>query len=155
MKILICLLFLIAFGCASESSRHGIPNFAQVDVGIYRGGEPTQEGWAYLGSVGVSNVVELNGANDAVPGFTFHRFPISFYHQFFCPPPMETIIGAEASIAPGTFVHCAHGQDRTGLVVAEYRVWRDGWSREAAREEMISHGFHRILFGLNWYWEHE
>ena len=41
-------------------------------------------------------------------------------------------------------VHCYHGADRTGLVVAMYRVIYQGWSLEAARSEMIDggYGFH-------------
>lgn len=33
------------------------------------------------------------------------------------------------------FLHCEHGDDRTGTVVAVYRIGRDGWTdREAIRE---------------------
>lgn len=41
-------------------------------------------------------------------------------------------------------VHCYHGADRTGLVVAMYRVIYQGWSLDAARSEMIDggYGFH-------------
>ena len=34
-------------------------------------------------------------------------------------------------------MHCYHGADRTGLVVAMYRVIYQGWSFDAARSEMI------------------
>ena len=50
-------------------------------------------------------------------------------------------------VAPGTFVHCAHGQDRTGLVVAVYRV-RHGWTKAQAQAEMLRLGFHPTLLGL-------
>ena len=43
-------------------------------------------------------------------------------------------------------VHCYHGADRTGLVVAMYRVIYQGWSLDAARSEMIDggYGFHSM-----------
>ena len=43
-------------------------------------------------------------------------------------------------------VHCYHGADRTGLVVAMYRVIYQGWSLDAARSEMIGggYGFHSM-----------
>ncbi|WP_366112438.1 tyrosine-protein phosphatase [uncultured Campylobacter sp.] len=43
-------------------------------------------------------------------------------------------------------VHCYHGADRTGLVVAMYRVIYQGWSLDAARSEMIEggYGFHSM-----------
>jgi protein tyrosine/serine phosphatase len=39
------------------------------------------------------------------------------------------------------YIHCALGQDRTGVVVAAYRMDRDGWSFEEAEKEMQSFGF--------------
>jgi hypothetical protein len=38
------------------------------------------------------------------------------------------------------------------LVVAEYRYLVDGWSKQDARQEMLQHGFHTSLVGLDWYW---
>jgi len=154
----LCAFAFISFGCAAHPAAHGIPNLAQVSPGIYRGGQPNNDGWAYLKSVGVSNVVELNDARlqeeEVETEFTFQRFPISFARQIFGPSRL-TVCDAVASIQPGTFVHCAHGQDRTGLIAAEYRVWREGWTRDQARAEMLQHGFHRCLFGLEWFWKNE
>ncbi|MBC7739269.1 MAG: protein-tyrosine-phosphatase, partial [Candidatus Saccharibacteria bacterium] len=43
-------------------------------------------------------------------------------------------------------VHCHHGADRTGLIVALYRLIAQGWSRDAAIAELIEggYGFHPI-----------
>jgi len=38
------------------------------------------------------------------------------------------------------FVHCEHGKDRTGLVVALYRVLYQHWTPEAAHDEMEALG---------------
>lgn len=38
-------------------------------------------------------------------------------------------------------VHCLHGADRTGLMVAMYRMVYQGWSREAALDELENGGF--------------
>ena len=51
------------------------------------------------------------------------------------------------------FVHCQHGEDRTGLIVGLYRVESEHWSPAAAYHEMIAKGFHKILFFLNHYYE--
>ena len=47
------------------------------------------------------------------------------------------------------FVHCAHGNDRTGLVVALYRVRYEGWKPLAAHDEMVAKG-HNGVDGLLW-----
>lgn len=40
-----------------------------------------------------------------------------------------------------TYVHCVHGRDRTGLVVALYRVKHDGWDAQKALDEALSFQF--------------
>lgn len=46
-------------------------------------------------------------------------------------------------------VHCREGVDRTGVVCAYYRVVAEGWSPDAAIEEMLDLGFHRWRY-LYW-----
>ncbi len=46
------------------------------------------------------------------------------------------------------FVHCKLGQDRTGLVVAVYRLKMEGWPLELAETEMESFGFNGIWVNL-------
>jgi protein tyrosine/serine phosphatase len=43
-------------------------------------------------------------------------------------------------------VHCAHGKDRTGVVVAVYRMKIEGWSEAQAEAEMEAFGFHEVWF---------
>lgn len=40
------------------------------------------------------------------------------------------------------YVHCRHGQDRTGLVIGLYRYFVDGMPAQEAYEEMMQLGFH-------------
>ena len=40
------------------------------------------------------------------------------------------------------FVHCRFGDDRTGVLVATYRMAVDRWSAEQAVKEMYFFGFH-------------
>ncbi len=46
------------------------------------------------------------------------------------------------------FIHCAHGRDRTGLVVALYRMVYQNWSLKDAHDEMISKGHDGIHMAL-------
>ncbi len=43
------------------------------------------------------------------------------------------------------FVHCEHGADRTGLIVALYRVFMQGWPKDKAYQEMLDRG-HSVFF---------
>jgi tyrosine-protein phosphatase SIW14 len=51
------------------------------------------------------------------------------------------------------FVHCQHGQDRTGVIVALYRIFYEQWTPQAAHDEMMNMGFHPELVPLNHYFE--
>ena len=48
-------------------------------------------------------------------------------------------------------VHCYHGSDRTGLVIAMYRIIEQNWSIKAAQEEMKKggYGFHPIWVNID------
>jgi protein-tyrosine phosphatase len=43
------------------------------------------------------------------------------------------------------FVHCRYGDDRTGMMIAAYRMADAGWTPEEARKEMEKFGFHRLV----------
>ena len=56
------------------------------------------------------------------------------------------------------FIHCEHGVDRTGLIVALYRVKYEGVNVEIARQEWIDKGhnkIHRLFTGVldDYYYE--
>jgi tyrosine-protein phosphatase SIW14 len=163
-------LFLLC-GCASTIT-HGIPNLAQVEPGMWRGGQPSGEGWRWLKSQGVTNVVKLNEIRqnlyaEVTPdttaiclGMTVIADEIDFPTQMF--PHNQVFLPNEVQLALyfikehplGTYIHCSHGQDRTGLIVACYRL-TEGWTKADAEKEMISHGFHKELFGLWEYWKEQ
>ncbi len=42
------------------------------------------------------------------------------------------------------FVHCKHGSDRTGMLMAFYRMARENWNVDDAYREMENCGFHKI-----------
>lgn len=161
MRTLLAMLLLSA-ACASVPPTHDIPNFDQVDPGVYRGGQPTAAGWAWLQSQGVTIDVKLNYQPENAPaGMTVVVASM--------PPegladaekrPDASAVGlavhalSRSELGIGkVFVHCDHGQDRTGLIVGLYRVFRDHWTRAAAHREMLAHGFHELFLGLDAVWE--
>ena len=158
MKIVILATLAIALcsGCATANIQHGIPNFRMVEPGVYRGGQPTKAGFDYLKSIGVTNIIKLNilpsDRYAAKIGITVHRFPINIIDQILIGP-RDQITLADYCIVPGTYIHCSHGQDRTGLLVGYHRRTGEGWTKEAAYKEMRTDGFHPILFGLTRYWK--
>lgn len=125
---------------------------------IYRGGQPRGDDWQRLRDLGIEQVIKLNPERLTVDeervemgeGELFYC-PITTVEQTLTEPDLEFVGAAAAFIRPGTFIHCEHGQDRTGLVVALYRI-STGWTKESARLEMMANGFHPVLFGLDKAW---
>lgn len=154
--VLALLMGLIITACSAQHTKvtHGVPNLHQVGPSVWRGGQPTDEGWAYLKSLGLTNVVKLNeqteGRDD--PAFSGYYDPISIEEQILGVPPYK-IDSAVSHIGDCFYVHCSHGQDRTGLICAVYRVKHDGWTKAKAEKEMLANGFHKELHGLWDWWE--
>ncbi len=55
-----------------------------------------------------------------------------------------------SSATEKVYVHCLHGVDRTGMVVATYRVKHCGWDPDRAIAEMFERGFHKIPYSAIW-----
>lgn len=162
MKPLPLFLCLLLCGCATPKPMNGIPNLSQVSTGIWRGGQPTLEGWFWLKQHGVTNVIKLNPEYEASDqpavalGFNVQAYPIDTMEMIFGhPKPWNTLVAAKAINRRPVYIHCAHGQDRTGIVIGIYRVMHDGWTKAQAKQEMIEHGFSPELHGLYSFWEEE
>ena len=149
-------------GDTAPAAAHGIPHFAQVEPGVWRGGQPNAAGWEYLKSLGVKREMKLNARKEAADelaatnGIQIIYLPITLKQQTIGKPKAADLNAAVAAIKPdGTFVHCQHGQDRTGLVIGAYRVKVRHWTKTAAYKEMQAHGFHPLLRGLYWSWQED
>jgi protein tyrosine/serine phosphatase len=162
------IALLLLAGCGDPSS---LENFHEVRAGLFRGGHPDSSSFAFLESKGVRTIVDLEIANGveadgdditqelddaAKAGITVLRFPMSAFDspddEFDAMIDEIMVILADPSLGP-IYVHCAHGQDRTGLVIALERVIDEGWTPQAAHDEMLALGFHTIFVGLNDYFE--
>jgi protein tyrosine/serine phosphatase len=141
---------------------HGIVNFdAVIDGRIWRGGQPVVPGsWSFLKSIGIKTVVKLNFPEEGVDdgavsaGLTVLSFsvqPRDFWGSI-GGPQLEDVRAAATALADPAkqpvYVHCLHGQDRTGIVVGVYRVLHDGWTTDEAYREMRAYGFHPELIDL-------
>lgn len=156
---------MLVAGCSTRHVEHGIPNLAQVAPNVWRGGQPEDaKAWAYLHDVlGITHDVKLNteaegsDAGAEAAGMFVHRFPILFWRQLLGPDQnqMDSIVRAATEYPFGVFIHCSHGEDRTGLVVATYLHEVEGWPKNKAEVDMLAHNFHRSLFGLWWFWRQE
>lgn len=146
---------------AADSPVPGIPNFHRVDQNVYRGGQPTPESWIDLRRLGVKTVVDLRREREhsttdekkAVEAAGMRYVNVPMYG--IVAPAGETVSKVlnllQASDAVPVFVHCRQGVDRTGTIIACYRISHDGWRNEAALEEASAFGMHWRELGMKRY----
>ncbi len=141
-----------------------LPRFYEVEKDkIYRGAQPTDAGLNQLQKDGIRTILDLRNEDpnqisqegQVVEGLRMNFVSISL-SGFFAPSEadmnrIQSILN-DPHLQP-VFVHCQHGQDRTGLVVGLHRVFSEHVSPTDAKAEMIQFGFHEILLGLNHYFE--
>ncbi|MBW2527856.1 MAG: tyrosine-protein phosphatase [Deltaproteobacteria bacterium] len=126
---------------------------------LYRGAQPTAAGMAELSRLGVRTVVNLRKLSSDRD--LMGALPLDYEHlgmTAWDPDDEEVVAFLKIATDPArqpVFVHCKHGADRTGLVVAVYRVVVEGWSKQAAIREMTDggYGFHSIWQNLVRYLE--
>ena len=131
----------------------GLTNVGRVASEIFRGAQPEPEGYATLKAMGVRTVVNLrqrHGEKEAVEaaGMRYVEIPMSFLKKA---DPVVVRKALSVMTDPANqpvFVHCSVGTDRTGVVVAVYRMEVDGWTKAEAEAEMEEFGFHWIWFQL-------
>jgi protein tyrosine phosphatase (PTP) superfamily phosphohydrolase (DUF442 family) len=141
-----------------------IPDFAEVSPTLYRGAQPRKHGFEALAKMGVQIVIDLRGDRKGerkeVTGLGMQYVPMHWECSF---PKDKTFAEFLTLIRnnPGKkiFVHCRVGDDRTGMMIAAYRMADEGWSPKQAMQEMTKYGFslpHRRLIcpRLSEYEEH-
>jgi len=135
---------------------------AWVSTGVYRGSRPDDAQMRRVKSLGVRAVLNLENSSSAI---SRDRALAQKYGLKFISEPMDGFaypndaqvnrIVAYLKQRPDgyVFVHCHHGEDRTGLIIALHRIFNQGWTVKRARQEMLDKGFHRSLFLLYQYFK--
>ena len=127
----------------------GLASVGRVAPGIFRGAQPTPEGYATLKAMGVRTVINLrtrHGERKAVEaaGMRYVEIPMSFWKDVDPAAVRKALSTMTDPASQPVFVHCSRGTDRTGVVAAVYRMEVDRWSEAEAEAEMEAFGFHEI-----------
>ena len=127
-----------------------LPNFQVVNEHVLRGGQPSDNGFKSLAQRGVKTVIDLRWVDEHdIPhekqivegdGMRFISVPMKGLSA----PTEEQVSKVLSVLEDGgswpVFVHCRRGSDRTGTVLACYRISHDHWENRKALEEAKAYG---------------
>jgi len=157
------ILLLTLIGCASTPTANrpetwaqpvkleGVPNLYRVANELYRGDQPSPQGMQNLKELGLKTIINLRSFHSdrgeiGDTGLAYEHITMKAWH----PEEKEAVrflkIVTDPERTP-VLVHCQHGSDRTGAMIAIYRIAVQGWSKTEAIREMTEGGF-----GFHYIW---
>lgn len=130
----------------------GVENLHRVSAELYRSGQPEPEGFTALEQMGVRSVLNLREYHKDTrkarhTDLHLMAYPVAAGQV--TAADVENCLRLLQDAPKPALVHCWHGSDRTGIVVAAYRIIYQGWSVEAAEKEFRddTYGHHEFWYG--------
>ena len=120
-------------------------NLGSVVPRLWRCAQPDADGISSIFELGVSTIFKLNTDNPEEQGWCdkhglkLENYPLHLINDL---PSIMTIVGAitEEMKRGEVIVHCLHGIDRTGLIIAAWRILNQGWTVQQADVERKLYG---------------
>ena len=126
-------------------------NMYKVSQTLYRSEQPSKKGFGVIDSMEIRTILSLrNRVSDRFRArksqVQLERLRINSWRMTYDDIVSALIIIRDAE--KPVLVHCLHGSDRTGAIVAAYRMAFDGWSKEEAINEFLEekYGYHEKWF---------
>jgi protein tyrosine phosphatase (PTP) superfamily phosphohydrolase (DUF442 family) len=141
---------------AQPVARPGLENLHLVAPHLYRGAQPKEAGFRELKAMGIKTVINLRNFHTdtdrveaAKAGLNLEEIPMNTWQVGEDDAIRFLRVVTDKSRGP-FFVHCQHGADRTGTMIAVYRIVICDWTKERAFDEMRNgnYGFHEVWKNL-------
>jgi tyrosine-protein phosphatase SIW14 len=158
LGVLLCVSAL-AFAAENPAAEH-VRNFAEVNDHLYRGGQPDQRALEELAARHVALVIDLRerGVQTSVEQEMVEALKMKYlnipFHNWGAPTDdqMRRVLWLLVNgDTQKIFVHCRRGKDRTGTVIACYRIQHDGWDNRKALAEAHRYGMSSTERGMRSY----
>ncbi len=119
-------------------------NLYQISDSLFRSEQPKFSSKNELKDIGIKSILNLR--DDKSDSALFKSNDFYLYHVIMKAGNIEKksvdeVLRIIEDAPKPMLIHCKHGADRTGLIVAIYRITKQGWSKEMAIFEMKRGGF--------------
>lgn len=144
---LLAPVLALAQDCAPAKE---IENFGCVNSRIYRGAQPTEKGVKELARRGIKTIINFRDADENADierkwaesqSIKFYNVPFGNWLAPTDRKVQEVLELINSADKQPVFIHCKRGADRTGTVVAAYRISHDGWTAKEAKTETKKYHF--------------
>ena len=154
---LLVALFTLSTFAQSAPRYKELPNFYKINDRLYRGAQPEPSGIKKLKELGIQTILNLRGEGEETraeqkeaeeAGLKYIGLPMPGLSS-----PSDAAVEQALKIiddpANGVvFVHCKHGADRTGTVIACYRISHENVNQDQAITEARKYGMSWVQFGM-------
>jgi tyrosine-protein phosphatase SIW14 len=122
-------------------------NLYRVSDDLYRSEQPDHEAFVELSGMGIKSVLNLRTTekdDELIGNVGIKPFIIPMDAGSFTDKEIIDALKVIVAAPKPILVHCRHGSDRTGVVVAMYRIVFQNWTKEDALNELFNggYGFH-------------
>lgn len=164
LRLLTCFTFASLVGIAAAAERNpkwaakveqaGLPNLHCISSNLYRCAQPSAEGLRAAEKLGIRTVVNLRAFHsdkDEAKSTSLKTERIRFNTWNAEEEDVVQFLKIVTNTNGGPYlVHCLHGADRTGTMIAVYRMAVQGWSKDEAIQEMTQgdFGYHTVWRNL-------
>ena len=122
----------------------GLSNLYKVDEKLYRSEQPGRDEMKKLDQMGIHSVMNVRAAcNDKreARNTSIKLYHIAIVARFINYDDIVLVLKQIQASEKPVLIHCKYGSDRTGCIVAAYRMAVNGWSKQEAINEFINGGF--------------
>ncbi|WP_289044476.1 dual specificity protein phosphatase family protein [uncultured Olleya sp.] len=155
-KLTIVYILFVTFGYAQntndrekqddniEIKSKNFDNLYRINDSIYRSEQPSKKGFIELDTSGIKTIVNLRRLRNDIKkakgtDLQLEHIPLAT-KQITEQDIFEVIQHIDNAEKP-LLIHCWHGSDRTGVMVAAYRIVIENWSKEKAIKEFRNKKF--------------
>ena len=136
---------------AKKIQLKGVGNLYQVSEELYRSEQPNKKGFANLKKLGIQSVLNLrkyHTDDDEAKGLNLNLYSYKMSAGNITEEDIEKCIRIIRMAPKPILIHCMHGSDRTGTIVAAYRIVEQNWSVDDAIAELQEKqfGYHEVVY---------
>lgn len=151
----ILLFFAISISSAQQQAEKietdCFKNLHKVSPIVFRSDQPCKKSKDFIDELGIKSVLSLRAHHNTKGEFYSDKIMLFRLRLKAHKLTEEDLLSALMIIrdAPKPIlIHCKHGSDRTGAVIAAYRIVIEQWTKAQALDEFLAveYGYHKNIF---------